>query len=217
VLITAGPTHEPLDPVRFLGNRSSGKMGFALAAEAARRGARVTLVAGPVALPTPPGVERIDVETAAEMERAVALSAAAPRADLIVMAAAVADFRPRAAASRKIKKDRGVPALELEATPDILSGLRALAPGAVTVGFAAETGDLEANARAKLERKGVDFVVANDVSRRDIAFGADANEVTVFRRDGEPVFFGRQPKAELAGRLLDLFAAALAASAAVAS
>jgi len=215
VLITAGPTHEPLDPVRFLGNRSSGKMGFALAAEAARRGARVTLVAGPVALPTPPGVERIDVETAAEMERSVA--AAATRADLIVMAAAVADFRPRAAASRKIKKDRGVPALELEATPDILSGLRALAPGAVTVGFAAETGDLEANARAKLERKGVDFVVANDVSRRDIAFGADANEVTVFRRDGEPVFFGRQPKAELAGRLLDLFATALAASAAAAS
>jgi phosphopantothenoylcysteine decarboxylase/phosphopantothenate--cysteine ligase len=215
VLITAGPTHEPLDPVRFLGNRSSGKMGFALAAEAALRGARVTLVAGPVALPTPPGVERIDVETAAEMARAVV--AAAPRADLVVMAAAVADFRPRAAASEKIKRDRGVPALELEATPDILSGLRALAPAAVTVGFAAETGDLEANARAKLERKGVDFLVANDVSRRDIAFGADANEVTVFRRGGKPVFFGRQPKAELAGRLLDLFATALAASRAAAS
>jgi phosphopantothenoylcysteine decarboxylase/phosphopantothenate--cysteine ligase len=208
VIVTAGPTHEPLDPVRFLGNRSSGKMGFALAAAAARRGARVTLIAGPVALATPPGVVRIDVETAAEMERAVA--AAASAADLIVMTAAVADFRPRAVAREKIKKEHGVPALDLEATPDILGGLRGLAAHAVTVGFAAETADLEANARAKLERKGVDFLVANDVSRHDIAFGSDANEVTVLRRGGPPVFFGRQPKGELADHLLDLFASALA-------
>jgi phosphopantothenoylcysteine decarboxylase/phosphopantothenate--cysteine ligase len=212
VIVTAGPTHEPLDPVRFLGNRSSGKMGFALAAEAARRGARVTLIAGPVALPTPEGVTRLDVETAAQMERAVAR--AAPAADLIVMTAAVADFRPRRAAAKKLKKERGVPALDLEATPDILGGLRDLAPHAVAVGFAAETEDLEAHARAKLERKRVDFLVANDVSRRDIAFGADANEVLVLRREGPPVFFGRQPKGELAGRLLDLFATALAGRAA---
>jgi phosphopantothenoylcysteine decarboxylase/phosphopantothenate--cysteine ligase len=208
VVVTAGPTHEPLDPVRFLGNRSSGKMGFALAAEAARRGARVTLIAGPVSLPTPAGVSRLDVVTAAEMERAVAR--AAPAADLVVMAAAVADFRPRSAAPQKIKKERGVPALDLEATPDILASLRDLAPGAVAVGFAAETEDLEENARAKLARKRVDFLVANDVSRRDIAFGAEANEVTVFRREGPPVFFGRQPKGLLAGQLLDLFSTALA-------
>lgn len=208
VLITAGPTFEPLDPVRFLGNRSSGKMGFALAAEAARRGADVTLVAGPVALATPPGVARVDVATAAEMAAAVA--AHAPAAHLVVMAAAVADFRPRQAAPTKIKKEQGVPTLELEPTPDILAGLRDLAPGAVLVGFAAETGDLETHARAKLERKRADFLVANDVSRSDIAFGSEANEVTVFRRAGEPLVLARAPKPEIAAALLDLFAEALA-------
>jgi phosphopantothenoylcysteine decarboxylase / phosphopantothenate---cysteine ligase len=209
VLITAGPTFEPLDPVRFLGNRSSGKMGFALAAEAARRGADVTLVAGPVALATPPGVTRVDVATAAEMASAVAIHA--PAAHLIVMAAAVADFRPRQAASTKIKKEQGVPTLELEPTPDILAGLRDLAPGAVLVGFAAETGDLETQARAKLERKRADFLAANDVSRSDIAFGSEANEVTVFRRAGEPVVLAKAPKPEIAAALLDLFAEALGA------
>jgi phosphopantothenoylcysteine decarboxylase/phosphopantothenate--cysteine ligase len=209
VLVTAGPTHEPIDPVRFLGNRSSGRMGFALAAEAARRGAAVTLVAGPVQLATPPGrVERIDVLTAAEMERAVRESA--PGADLVIMAAAVADFRPRHEAAEKIKKEGGVPTLDLEPTPDILSELRAIAPRAVAVGFAAETRDLAANARAKLARKGVDFLVANDVSRHDIAFGSEANEVTVFRPAGEPLFLSRRPKGELAADLLDLFSSALA-------
>jgi len=207
VLITAGPTHEPVDPVRFLGNRSSGRMGFALAAEAARRGARTVLVAGPVELATPPGVARIDVTTAREMEGAVREHA--PAADLIVMAAAVADYRPRRAADRKIKKEQGLPAIELEENPDILAGLRAVAPGAVLVGFAAETDDLERNARAKLERKGADFLVANDVSRSDIAFGSADNEVTVYRREGEPVFLSRRPKPELAGSLFDLFAARL--------
>ena len=205
VLVTAGPTFEPLD----LGNRSSGKMGFALAAEAARRGAAVTLVAGPVALATPPGVARVDVATAAEMAAAVA--ARAPAADLVVMAAAVADFRPRRAAASKIKKEEGIPALDLEPTPDILAGLRDLAPGAVLVGFAAETGDLEANARDKLRRKRADFLVANDVSRSDIAFGSDANEVTVFRPAGEPVALARAPKPAIAAALLDLFGEALAA------
>jgi len=209
VLVTAGPTHEALDPVRYLGNRSSGKMGFALAREAARRGARVVLVAGPVALATPPGVTRVDVTSAREMEQAV--QAEAPGADLVIMTAAVADFRPRQAATEKIKRSRLAPdglTLELEQNPDILAGLgrtRAKAPGAVLVGFAAETGDLEANARAKLAAKGADFLVANDVSRRDIAFGSDANEVTVFRREGPPLFLARRPKGELAPALLDLF------------
>jgi phosphopantothenoylcysteine decarboxylase/phosphopantothenate--cysteine ligase len=204
VLVTAGPTHEPIDPVRFLGNRSSGRMGFALAAEAAGRGAAVTLIVGPVEIQTPPGrVTRIDVTTAAEMEAAVREHA--PAADLVIMAAAVADFRPRSAAPEKIKKEGGAPTLELEATPDILAGLRALAPRAVVVGFAAETTDLDGHARAKLARKGVDFLVANDVSRRDIAFGSEANEVTVYRPQGEPVFLSRRPKRELAADLLDLF------------
>lgn len=203
VLVTAGPTFEPVDPVRFLGNRSSGKMGFALAEEAARRGARVILVAGPVHQPTPPGVERIDVTTAREMEAAV--HRAAPEADLVIMTAAVADFRPSRPAPEKIKRDRGLAAIELEPNPDILARLRPVAPNAVLVGFAAETGNLEANARAKLERKGVDFLAANDVSRKDIAFDSDANEVTVYRREGDPVFFPRQSKSALAGGLLDLF------------
>ena len=207
VLVSAGPTYEPIDPVRFLGNRSSGKMGFALAGEAARRGARTILVAGPVGLATPGGVERIDVETAAEMARAVAQSA--PRADLVILAAAVADFRPRDVAARKLKKAAGVPRLDLEPTEDILAGLSRIAPGAVKVGFAAETDDLETNARAKLEGKGIDFVVANDVSRSDIAFGRDENEVLVFRRAGEPVFLERRSKAAIAAALLDLFGAAL--------
>jgi phosphopantothenoylcysteine decarboxylase / phosphopantothenate---cysteine ligase len=207
VLVTAGPTHEPLDPVRFLGNRSSGRMGFALAAEAARRGARVVLVAGPVALATPAGVTRVDVVTAREMERAVREHA--PAADLVVMAAAVADFRPRRVASSKIKKEDGLPAIDLEENPDILAGLRAVAPQAVLVGFAAETEELERHARAKLERKGADLLVANDVSRRDIAFESGDNEVTVYRPQGEPVFFSRRPKAELAASLFDLFAATL--------
>lgn len=210
VLVTAGPTFEPVDPVRFLGNRSSGKMGFALAAEAASRGARTILVAGPVALPTPPGVTRVDVVTAREMERAVHQQVEqAPVPDLIVMAAAVADFRPSRPADRKIKKEQGLPAIELAENPDILAGLRALAPGAVLAGFAAETDDLERNARAKLARKGADFLVANDVSRADIAFGSGDNEVTVYRREGEPVFLSRRPKRELAASLFDLFAAKL--------
>lgn len=204
VLVTAGPTHEPIDPVRFLGNRSSGKMGFALAAEAARRGARVVLVAGPVALPTPPGVERVDVETTLEMEAAVARHA--PAMDLVVMAAAVADFRPRTAASRKIKKEAGAPALDLVANPDILTGLAVLAPGALRVGFAAETGELAREAAQKLVRKDAHLLVANDVSRADIGFGSDDNEVTVFRRDGPPLPLARSGKGELARRLIDLFA-----------
>jgi phosphopantothenoylcysteine decarboxylase/phosphopantothenate--cysteine ligase len=208
VLVTAGPTYEALDPVRFLGNRSSGKMGFALAGEAARRGAQVILVTGPVRLATPSGVRRVDVTTAREMEAAVREHA--PVADMVLMTAAVSDFRPAHPAVSKIKKEAGVPTIELEENPDILAGLRDVAPNAVVVGFAAETHDLERYARAKLERKRADFLVANDVSRKDIAFDSEANEVTVFRRDGEPVFLPRQPKTQLAASLLDLFAGMLA-------
>jgi phosphopantothenoylcysteine decarboxylase/phosphopantothenate--cysteine ligase len=183
-------------------------MGFALADEAARRGARVILVAGPVQLSTPPGVERVNVTTAREMEAAVRGHAQA--ADMVVMTAAVADYRPRNPAGAKIKKENGPPPpVELEENPDILAGLRDVAPRAVIVGFAAETHDLERNALTKLERKRADFLVANDVSRKDIAFDSLANEVTVFRREGEPVFLSRRPKQELAASLLDLFAGRL--------
>lgn len=209
VLVSAGPTHEPLDPVRYLGNRSSGKMGFALAAEAARRGARVILVAGPVALSTPRGVERRDVETAREMRDAV--YAAASDADLVILAAAVADFRPAEESASKIKKELAseTPRLELVTNPDILAGLEAKAPSAVRVGFAAETHDLLDHAKKKLESKGVHFLVANDVSRGDIGFASDYNEVVVLRRAGEPLSLGRRRKEELAAALLDLFASAL--------
>lgn len=210
VLVTAGPTFEPLDPVRFLGNRSSGRMGYALADEAAKRGARVILVSGPVHLSAPSGVERLNVTTAREMEAVVREHA--PSADMVVMTAAVADYRPKNPAGVKVKKENGLPPpVELEENPDILAGLRDVAPRAVIVGFAAETHELERHARAKLERKRADFLVANDVSRKDIAFDSLANEVTVFRRDGEPVFLSRRPKQELAASLLDLFAGRLEA------
>jgi phosphopantothenoylcysteine decarboxylase/phosphopantothenate--cysteine ligase len=205
VLVSAGPTWEPLDPVRFLGNRSSGRMGFAVAAEAARRGAIVELVAGPVALPTPPGAVRLDVETAEQMRAAILERA--PEADLVVMAAAVADYRPRAAAARKLRKEEGPPRVELEANADILaelgaqSGAQSGAP--VLVGFAAETEEVEERAAAKLRRKGADFLVANDVSRHDIGFGSDWNEAVVLARDGGALRLPRQTKASLAAALLD--------------
>lgn len=202
VVVAAGPTHEPIDPARYLGNRSSGKMGFALAAEAARRGADVRLVAGPVALPTPRGVERIDVGTAREMGEAVGRLAA--RADVVVMAAAVADFRPAVEATRKLKRSDGPPRFELVENPDILAGLVERAPQALRVGFAAETGIDAAEAERKLAAKGAHLLVANDVSRGDIGFGSDDNEVTVFRRGGEPVHLSRRPKGELARDLFDL-------------
>ncbi len=207
VLISAGPTHEPIDPVRFLGNRSSGKMGFALAAQAARMGAETILVAGPVALPTPTGVRRVDVSTAIEMRSAI-LDHLDPM-DLIIMTAAVGDFRPRVKASEKLKKTQGVPELVLEENPDILAGLREAAPEALLVGFAAETQPSDSLARAKLGRKRAHYLVVNDVSRRDIGFGTDDNEVTVYGETGAPVFLSRRPKRELAAALLEMFAAKL--------
>ncbi len=212
VVLTAGPTYEPVDPVRFLGNRSSGKMGFAIAEEAARRGARTILISGPVALATPPGVERIDVETAAEMAASVAsVAAEVPFVDLAILSAAVADFRPNHPADQKLKKETGPPRIELEPTTDILAGLAAIAPRAVRAGFAAETDHVADNARKKLHGKDVHFIVANDVSRKDIAFGSEANEVTVYSRDGGEHFLPRASKREIASRLLDLFGEALPA------
>ena len=210
VLVSAGPTWEPLDPVRFLGNRSSGRMGFAIAAEAARRGARVELVAGPVALPTPPGVARTDVETAEAMR--AAMLARAPDADLVVMSAAVADYRPREAAPRKLRKEEGTPRLELERNPDILAEIGALPGERVVVGFAAETEEVEARAAAKLHRKGADFLVANDVSRRDIGFGSEWNEALLLSREGAALRLPRQTKASLAAALLDHVTPALRAA-----
>lgn len=208
VVVSAGPTHEPLDPVRFLANRSTGKMGFALAREAALRGADVTLIAGPVDLETPAGVRRLDVETAREMSEAV--EGAVDGADLVVMAAAVADFRPAEPGSTKHKKSQGPPEILLAENPDILAELgKRYGDRTVLVGFAAETGDLVENAEEKIERKGCHFLVANDVSRSDIGFGSDDNEVVVFRRDGNPIPMERQSKGELARKLMDLFGARL--------
>lgn len=207
VLVSAGPTREALDPVRFLSNRSSGRMGFALAAAAARAGARTLLVAGPVALPTPRGAERIDVVTAAEMRDAV--YGLAPEADLIVMAAAVADFRPARPAAQKIKKRAAPSSIPLEPTVDILAGLPAIAPQALLVGFAAETGDLESEARLKLETKEVDMLVANDVSRPDIGFESELNEVRILRPGKADLELARQPKEKLAEQLVDLCVEAL--------
>lgn len=202
VVVSAGPTWEPIDPVRFLGNRSSGKMGFALAAEAARRGARTVLVSGPVSLETPPGTHRVDVMTALEMRDAVYEHAA--RADVVIMTAAVADFRPRSVAAQKIKKNDGIPSLELETNPDILAGLAEVAPGALRIGFAAETRVSQDEAYAKLKRKASDFLVWNNVATRGIGFGADDNEVTVYRRGGDPIELSRRPKSEIAVHLVDL-------------
>jgi phosphopantothenoylcysteine decarboxylase / phosphopantothenate---cysteine ligase len=186
VVVSAGGTREPLDPVRFITNRSSGKQGHAVAAAAARRGAEVTLVtASPLALPpdVEPRVTRIDVETAADME--AALGRVAPDADVVIMAAAVADFRPKASAETKLSKDDGVPELVLEPTPDILAGLSARrGAGQVLVGFAAETHDAVERARRKLERKGVDLLVVNDVSAPGAGFDHDTNAVVILQAGG---------------------------------
>jgi len=205
VLVTAGGTREAIDPVRAITNRSSGKMGFAIAAAAARRGASVTLVAGPSTQPTPAGVERVDVESALEMRDAVL--SRLEGTDLVVKAAAVADFRPARPSERKIKKealgDDVAPTLELVRNPDILAEV-ARAPGERTVvGFAAESEDLVAAARRKLERKGCDLIVANDVSRAGAGFDGDTNAVVLVWPGGEVEELPLLTKAEVACQLLD--------------
>ncbi|MBB3191168.1 bifunctional phosphopantothenoylcysteine decarboxylase/phosphopantothenate--cysteine ligase CoaBC [Halomonas cerina] len=201
VVITAGPTREPLDPVRYLSNHSSGKMGFALAAAAAALGARVRLISGPVTLPTPEGVERLDVETAREMHEVA--QRLAGECDLFIGCAAVVDYRAEAAAEHKIKKVEGEEGLilRLVKNPDIIAAIAARPDRPYVVGFAAETRDLEAYARDKLTRKGLDMIVANDVSGTETGFGSDRNAALLLWRDGDEVGqvdLPPQPKSELA-------------------
>ncbi len=207
VLVTAGGTREAIDPVRYIGNRSSGKQGYAIAEAARRRGATVTLVTT-VDRPAHADIERVAVETAAQMADAV--NARSARADIVVMAAAVADFRPAAVADEKIKKHTGVPQVILEPTVDILAGLGAnKPPGQVLVGFAAETNDLEANAKGKLQRKGADFIVANDVSAPGVGFAYDTNAVTIYGVHGVVERTELADKTHVAGIVLDVAASHL--------
>ncbi|MYH72484.1 MAG: bifunctional phosphopantothenoylcysteine decarboxylase/phosphopantothenate--cysteine ligase CoaBC [Acidimicrobiia bacterium] len=202
VVVTAGGTWEPIDPVRYIGNRSSGKQGFAFAEEAAVRGAKVIIVST-VDRPGPLGTTVVMVNTAEEM--AAATAEAAKEADVVIMAAAVADFRPTEPAGVKLKKRDGVPAIHLEPTPDILAGLGASKPeGQILVGFAAETCDVADNAAAKLSGKGADYIVANDVAAENVGFAYDTNEVTVLASDGRVHPVGLRSKRQVARAVLDL-------------
>jgi len=205
VLVTAGGTRERIDAVRVLANRSSGKMGFAIAEEAARRGASVTLVAGPVSLPTPEGVRRVDVESAAEMREAV--FAELPQISIVVKAAAVADFRPIASVAGKIKKEdmaegEGL-SIALEQTSDILAELCEKKGDRFVVGFAAESEDVVAAAQRKLARKGCDLIVANDISRADAGFEVDRNAAYLIAPEGDVEEVPLQSKREMAARIWD--------------
>ena len=199
VVVTAGPTREPIDPVRYISNRSSGKMGFRLATAASRRGATVVLVSGPTAIAPPSGVTFVPVETAEEMREAVMHHANG--ATIVVKAAAVADYRTKAPSATKIKGKTDL-TLELTPNPDILKEVAAASRGAFIVGFAAETNDVAANARAKLEAKGVDLLVVNDVSQQGIGFDAEDNEVTLLDRWGGARALPRMPKTEVADAIL---------------
>jgi phosphopantothenoylcysteine decarboxylase/phosphopantothenate--cysteine ligase len=202
IVVTAGPTWEPIDPVRFVGNRSTGKMGFAVAAEAYARGAAVTLVVGPGTLEPPIGPAVTCVTTADEMRRAVL---AAADADAVVMAAAVADFRPETKADAKIKKEQGPPQVRLVPTRDILAELGSVS-GKVLVGFAAETQDVEALGREKLRRKGLQLLVANEVGREGTGFGSDTNRAAIIAADGEDVSMREWTKRDLASAVCDRLA-----------
>ena len=204
VLIDAGPTREAIDPVRYISNHSSGRMGFALAAAAIASGAEVTLVAGPVELPTPLGVQRIDVTSAQQMHDAVLERIDAN--DMFIACAAVADYRPVLAADRKIKKSAEHLQIELTRNPDILAAVTARQPHPFTVGFAAETHDVLMYARGKLQAKRLDLIVANDVSRSDIGFGSEHNEVTLVSAE-EATPLARGHKSRLARELIAAIAA----------
>lgn len=203
ILITAGPTYEPIDPVRFIGNRSSGKMGFALANAAALRGAEVTLVAGPVQLETPRNVKRINVESADQMQKAV--SAEAKKANAVVMAAAVADFTPRVPARTKIKKNSKNKDLDLRltATPDILASLGGKKNGTVLVGFALETDNELAHAKEKLKKKNLDMIVLNSLADEGAGFGVDTNIVTIIERNGHIEKLKKMTKFDVANEILN--------------
>lgn len=205
IVVTAGGTQEPLDPVRVLANRSSGKQGFALAQAAVDRGARVTLITGPTSLATPVGVSRVDINTATEMLEQTLQ--ACVKADALLMAAAVADFHPKKTQSQKIKRQEGVPQVVLEPTADILAEVMKAKqkhdfPKRI-IGFAAESSDLVENARKKLEQKGVDLIVANDISAEDAGFSVDSNRVTILSAVGEVTALELMPKTEVAEQVLD--------------
>ena len=204
VLVTAGPTREALDPVRFLTNHSTGKMGYAVAAAAEEEGARVSLVSGPTTLPAPHGIDRIEVTSAEEMYAEVMARAA--RCDIFIAAAAVADYRPARCAEQKIKKGDGPAALDLVRTADIVAGVAAMGDRPFTVGFAAETESLEAHAKDKLQRKGLDMIAANRVGLPDRGFASERNALTVLWGDGGSRELGLAPKAELARSLIGLVA-----------
>ena len=201
ILVTAGPTREAIDPVRFIGNRSSGRMGYAVAEEAASRGASVILVAGPVSLPDPPRAEVVHVETAEQMLGAV--SGRLEGVDAVVKAAAVADWRPQLASGEKMKKESGPPNLELVPTVDILKELGARKEGFVLVGFAAETGDLEAAGRAKLAEKNLDLIVVNEVGRQGTGFESETNHAMILSATGDDEPLRTWTKRELASAICD--------------
>jgi phosphopantothenoylcysteine decarboxylase/phosphopantothenate--cysteine ligase len=201
VLVTAGPTREDIDPVRFLSNRSSGKMGYAVAEAAARRGAKVILISGPTSLEAPASVERHNVRTAGEMLQAVQTHF--PQASVAIFAAAVADYRPAEPASSKIKRGTGAISIRLEPNPDILATVARNKGGRLVVGFAAETENVTDNARKKLTQKNADLIVANDVTAEGAGFDHDTNMVTLFARDGRDLPLPRLSKAEVAQRILD--------------
>jgi phosphopantothenoylcysteine decarboxylase/phosphopantothenate--cysteine ligase len=205
IVVTAGGTQEPVDPVRYLSNRSSGKMGYALAEAARDRGAKVTLISAPTSLPEPVGVNVIRVCTAEEMRQAV--ENVTLQADSLIMAAAVADYRPRKRAKDKIKKGKAGLTLELECTPDILGTVKG---DFIKVGFAAESSNVLENARAKLKQKRLDLVVANDITASDSGFGTDTNRVTIIDRKGKIDSLPLLPKREVADKILDRVAALLA-------
>jgi phosphopantothenoylcysteine decarboxylase / phosphopantothenate---cysteine ligase len=207
ILVTAGPTQEPIDAVRFIGNRSSGRMGYAVAEEAARRGAEVHLVAGPVAVPDPPGVHVDHVETAEQM-RAMVL-AGFERADAVVKAAAVADWRPKEHVEGKLKKEAGAPEMLLEPTPDILRELGEAKGERILVGFAAETENLEAAGREKLRGKHLDLIVVNEVGRPGTGFEYETNTALILSADGRDEPRREWTKTELAAAICDRLAALL--------
>jgi phosphopantothenoylcysteine decarboxylase/phosphopantothenate--cysteine ligase len=207
VLVTAGPTYEPIDAVRFVGNRSSGRMGFAVAAEAARRGARVFLVSGPTHLPDPPGLTVDRVETAEEMRASV--MGRFGEVDAVVKAAAVSDFRPVEPGAGKLKKEAGPPDIRLEPTADILGELGGRKDGRVLVGFAAETDDLEAAGRKKLAAKNLDLIVVNEVGRPDTGFDVSTNRALILSRDGHDEPLRDWTKSSLAATICDRLASLL--------
>ena len=205
VVVTAGGTQEPIDPVRSITNRSSGKQGFALAQAALDHGAKVILITGPTELSAPIGVDRIDVQTAEQMQAAVL--DAIPGADVLIMAAAVADFRPASPAAHKLKREKGVPQIYLEATPDILASVSQFKSTSgfprVMIGFAAESQDLLSNARRKLHAKGLDLIIANDITVNDAGFAVDTNRVTLLFANGTKEILPLMSKTEVAEKIIE--------------